>query len=302
MSTSPPRRLAVGTIALATVLVLAASLAGGRPARAGPASLAPIDSENLFGFITGTDVGEAGEKELEGETTGRLGRRTGTYTALAQSLGLEYSPNDRTRLEPTVILGGHDISGVAGLDDVRQLGFQGLSFEMRYKLLDRHADGIGLALRAEPEWSRIDETTGQPADQYGSDLALLVDKELVPDRIIAAFNLLYAPQATRAGATGAWSHDATLGVGGGLMTQTWRNVFIGGELRYLRAYDSLGVADFAGDAVFLGPTLFFKPSEALRITAAWSMQVAGKAAHEAGALDLTNFERHQVRLRIAYEF
>jgi hypothetical protein len=32
------------------------------------------------------------------------------------------------------------------------------------------------------------------------------------------------------------------------------------------------------------------------------MQVAGKAVHDPGALDLTNFERHQARLRIAYEF
>jgi hypothetical protein len=173
---------------------------------------------------------------------------------------------------------------------------------MRYKLLDRREAGIGLALRAEPQWSRIDETSGQPADQYGSDLALLIDKELVPDRIIAAFNLLYDPQATRARATGAWSHEATLGVGAGVMVQTQRNVFIGAELRYLRAYDSLGVADFAGDAIFLGPTLYFKPSEPWRITAAWSMQLAGKAVHEPGALDLADFERHQVRLRIAYEF
>ncbi|HUI96576.1 MAG TPA: hypothetical protein VLX44_12540 [Xanthobacteraceae bacterium] len=298
MRTVPARRSPTWMIGL----VLAACIGGGRAAQAGAANLAPIDSENLFGFITGTDVGEAGEKELESETTARLGRRTGTYAALAQSLGLEYSPNDRTRLEPTVFLGAHDISGVADLDDVRQLGFQGLSFEMRYKLLDRHADGIGLTLRAEPEWSRIDETTGQPADQYGSDLALLVDKELLSDRIIAAFNLLYEPQATRDRAIGAWSHDATLGVGAGLMAQTSRNVFVGGELRYLRAYDSLGVADFAGDAVFLGPTLFFKPTEAWRITAAWSMQVAGKAAHAPGALDLSDFERHQVKLRIAYEF
>ena len=194
----------VATIALVWALVMAASLAGGRPGHAGAAKLAPIDSENLFGFITGTDTGEAGEKELESETTARVGRRTGIYAALAQSLGLEYSPNDHTRLEPNIILGAHDISGTAGLNDVHQLTFEGLSFEMRYRLLDRLADGIGLTLRAEPQWSRIDEIAGQPADQYGSELALLLDKELVPDRVIAAFNLLYAAQATRSRATGAW--------------------------------------------------------------------------------------------------
>ena len=32
------------------------------------------------------------------------------------------------------------------------------------------------------------------------------------------------------------------------------------------------------------------------------MQVAGRAANDPGPLDLANFERHQVKLRIAYEF
>src|ERR1700751_5867801 len=133
-----PARLGIGTIAL----VVAISFAGGGPAQAGQASgPATIDSENLFGFITGTDVGEAGEKELESETTGRIGRRTGTYAAVAPSLGPQNFPNAPPRLEPTVFIGAHDVSGVAGLDDVRQLGFQGFSFEMRYKLLDRHEDG-----------------------------------------------------------------------------------------------------------------------------------------------------------------
>jgi hypothetical protein len=30
---------------------------------------AEIDTEHLFGFLTGTDIGEVGEKEVESETT-----------------------------------------------------------------------------------------------------------------------------------------------------------------------------------------------------------------------------------------
>src|ERR1700756_1294375 len=78
MPTALPRSVASWIIGL----VLAASVSTARPAHAGNAGLPPIDSENLFGFITGTDVGEAGEKELESETTGRLGRGTGTHAAL----------------------------------------------------------------------------------------------------------------------------------------------------------------------------------------------------------------------------
>src|SRR5262249_50128745 len=51
-----------------------------------------VDTEHMFGFITGTDIGEVGDKELESETTGRLGKRTGSYTALSHMLGLEFTP------------------------------------------------------------------------------------------------------------------------------------------------------------------------------------------------------------------
>jgi hypothetical protein len=34
---------------------------------------AEIDTEHLFGFLTGTDIGEVGEKEVESETTGQFG-------------------------------------------------------------------------------------------------------------------------------------------------------------------------------------------------------------------------------------
>jgi hypothetical protein len=296
MTTVPPR----GALVCVLGSLLAATLGG--TVRAEEREAAHIDSENLFGFLTGTDVGEAGERELESETTAHLGRRTGRYRQLGQTLGLEFTPIDHLRLEPDVVLGYHDIAGVPGLDDLQQGAFQGLSFEARYQLIERRAAGFGLTLFAEPQWARIDETSGQPVDRYSADLAVLVDKELIPDRIIAAFNLLYEPGATRSRPTGAWSHDATLGVGTAVMARVQGDFFVGAEARYLRAYDSLGLADFAGEALFVGPNIFFKPTDAWRITATWSFQVAGKAARDPGALDLTNFERQQLLLRIAYEF
>jgi hypothetical protein len=87
----------------------------------------------------------------------------------------------------------HDISGVSGLDDRRRGGWQSLSLDLRYRLLDREHALFGLLIDAEPRWGRIDETTGQPVDQHGIDLVIAIDKELIPNRIVAAFNALYAP-------------------------------------------------------------------------------------------------------------
>jgi hypothetical protein len=261
-----------------------------------------VDTEHMFGFITGTDIGEVGEKELESETTGGLGKRTGSYTALSHMLALEYTPRENLRLEMGANNSYHDISGVAELDDLRRGAFQGLSLEVRYRLLSREQSGIGLTVLSEPHWLRVDDTSGQLVNQYGAGLAILMDKELIPNRVVAAFNLLYDPEVKKFQDTGEWSREATYGVGAGLMNQIWPGVFVGAEARYLRQYESFGFDRFAGHAVFLGPNVFIRPSERWRITATWTMQVAGRAAGDSSPLDLRNFERHQVRLRVGYHF
>jgi hypothetical protein len=283
------RRLLAG-FAVATALV------GAVAARADE-----VDTEHLFSFLVGTDIGNVGDKEFETETTGRLVKRTGAYAALSQVASIEYTPARDVRIELNAVTARHDIAGVTDLDDLHRSAFAGATFEMRYRLLDRAQSPFGLAVRAEPHWLRVDETSGQRADQYGVDLALMMDKELVPDRIIGAFNLFYEPQVSRSPG-GAWSRDATLGVGLAAMVQVQPGLLIGPELRHLREYASLGPRDPAGHATFLGPSLFAKLSEHLWLTAAWSVQVAGHANGEDGALDLANFTRHEARLRLGYEF
>lgn len=261
-----------------------------------------FDTENLFGFVVGTDIGNVGEIELETETSGALGRRSGSFAALSNAFSVEYTPARNVRLEIGALVDRHDISAVPDLDDAHHTNFQGLSFEMRYRLLDRQQSGLGLSLLAEPHWLRIDETTGQRVAQYGSSFALLVDKELLADRFVAAFNLLYEPDAVQSRLTGIWSHEAIAGAGGWLMVQLQPGFSAGLEARYLRAYDSLGFSRFAGHALFVGPNVFYRISESLRITAAWNVQVAGKAVADPAALDLTNFSRHQIKISVGYQF
>jgi hypothetical protein len=159
-----------------------------------PVSAAKIDTEHLFGFTIGTDTGEVGEKEIEGQTTGRLGKRDGAYTGLSQALSAEFNPVQNFRLEVSATSIYHDITGVTGLNDRRRGGWQAVSLDLRYRLLDREHASFGLLIDAEPRWGRIDETTGEPVDQYGIDLSIAIDKELIPNRVVAAFNALYGPE------------------------------------------------------------------------------------------------------------
>jgi hypothetical protein len=129
-----------------------------------------------------------------------------------------------------------------------------------------------------------------------------IDKELIPNRVIAAFNLLYGPEVTHSRETGISLQESTLGISTALMAQVRPGLLVGGEARYMRRYEGLGLDAFAGHALFLGPTVFAKLSERAWITAAWSIQVAGRSADDPGWLDLTNFERHQARLLFGFTF
>ena len=144
--------------------------------------------------------------------------------------------------------------------------------------------------------------TGGPVNQYGVDFVAAADYEIVPDRIVAAFNLLYQPETMRSNATGTWSQESTAGIGVGVMAQLRSGMFFGGEARYLRKYDGLGLDNFAGQGFFIGPTVYFKLSEKAWIAAAWSAQVAGQSVPSAGSLDLVNFERRQARVLFGVNF
>jgi hypothetical protein len=262
----------------------------------------PIETEHLFGFTIGSDVGDIGEKELEGSATGRFGKRTGAYDAASGTMSLEFVPLANLRTEFTAAVNAYDITGVTGLTDQRYAAFGGFSADFRYRLLDRATAPFGLAIGAEPHWGRSDDETGEPGNQYGVDFVVAADWEIIPDRVVAAFNLLYEPETTRTNLTGSWSQDSNAGIATALMAQVSPGLFLGGESRYLRQYDGPGLESLAGEGFFVGPTVYFKLSRRAWIAAAWSTQVAGHATATAGSLDLVNFERQQARLLFGVDF
>jgi hypothetical protein len=263
----------------------------------------PIETEHLFGFTIGSDVGDVGERELEGSVTGRFAKQAGTYDATSSTISAEFVPLTNLRTEFTAAVVSYDIAGVSGFADQRYAAFGGLSADIRYRILDRATAPFGFAIGAEPHWGRADEVTGEPASQYGVDFVAAADWEIVPDRVVAAFNLLYQPETMRSKLTGAWSQEATAGLALAVMAQVRSGIFVGGEARYLRKYDGLGLDALAGQGFFIGPTIYVKLSEKAWITVAWSAQAAGQAtASSAGALDLVNFERRQARVLFGVNF
>jgi len=262
----------------------------------------PIETEHLFGFTIGSDTGDVGDREIEGSATGRFAKQTGTYNATSSTMSAEFVPLPNLRTEFTGSFVSYDIAGVSGFADQRYNAFGGFSADFRYRLLDRATAPFGFAIGAEPHWGRADDITGVPVSQYGTDFVAAADWELIPDRIVAAFNLLYQPETERSNLVGTWSQQSTAGVAMGVMAQIQSGIFIGGEARYLRQYDGVALDTLAGQGFFVGPTIYFKLSERAWITVAWSAQVAGQATTAVGSLDLVNFERRQARLLFGVSF
>jgi len=261
-----------------------------------------IDTEHIFGFMIGSDVGTVGEREFQSVTTGRFAKDSGTYRAMSQELEAEFVPMQDFRVEVGTTFMAHDIAGVPGLDDRRQLSWQGLSVDLRYRFLDRDTAPFGMTLAMETHADRVDETTAAVVRSYGAEFTAAFDREVIPNVAVAALNLSYEPEWTRVPATDSAEQDATIGAALGLMVQMRPGILLGGEARYLRKYDGIGLDAFAGQALFIGPTAYFQLSERSRLTAAWGIQTWGQRPGSNAALDLVNFERHQARLVFGVNF
>jgi hypothetical protein len=261
-----------------------------------------VDTQFIFGFTMGADVGEAGEKEIEFQSFGRFGKADGSYTAVQQQLRAEYSPVENLRLEIGVPVAIHSIAGVSGLDDRQQVAFNGVTSEVRYRFLNREAHSFGLTIGAEPHWGRVDDISGEAVDNYGSEFSISVDTEFVAGRVFAALNLIYDPEWTSSRITGLATQQSTVGISAAVTAQVRPGIFVGGEARYLRTYDGIGLNGFMGNAFFVGPSMYATLSKDLAISAAWDIQVAGGGVGNPGSPDLTNFERHWVHLRLEYNF
>jgi len=261
-----------------------------------------IDTEHLFGFMIGTDVGSPGEREFQSQTTGRFSKSGSRYRAVGQEFELEFVPAKDFRIEIGSAFAAHDINGVPDFEDRRQLAWQGVSVDLRYRFLDRDTAPLGLTFALESHADRIDETTAAAVRNYGTSFTLALDRELIPNFAVAALNLIYQPEWTRLVGTGAAEQESTIGAAFGVMAQMRPGFLVGGEARYLRKYEGIALQEFNGEALFVGPTAYFQLSERSRLTLAWSFQAWGRSARSSAALDLVDFERHQARLVFGVNF
>ena len=261
-----------------------------------------IDTEHIYGFMIGSDVGDAGEREFQATTTGLFSKQAGTYQAYGQQLELEFVPVKNFRIEVGTTLSAYDIAAVPGFVDRTLAGWQGAALDLRYRFLDRETALFGLTLALDTHGNRIDETTASREQNYGTEMTLALERDLIPGLAVATLNLGYQPEWTHLAGVPTAEQDSTLAVAFGIMAQVRPGFLLGGEARYFRKYEGIGLDELAGEAFFVGPTAYFQLSERARLTATWSIQAWGRPAGTSATLDLANFERQQARLVFGINF
>lgn len=271
-------------------------------ASAGAASASGLDSEHLFGLTEGSDIGTAGEREVELESAGRGGKRGAAYRVLSFATALKLTITDSFRVSPFFGFDHHRIRGIEGLDDRNRGSLGEAGVEFKFRVLDRTRAPFGLTFAATPYWGRIDETGGERITGYGASLSVLADKELIPGTLLFAVNVGYAPEASRNIATGFWSHDSGLFASVALSGRIAEGVFLAGEIRHERAYGGMGLDRLDGHAWFAGPSIYARLGDSAWVSALWNAQISGRAKDDPRPLDLTNFERHLLKVRLGIAF
>ena len=261
-----------------------------------------IETENMFGFTLGSDTDEAGGSGVALETVGRFVRRGGHYTAIGGKLEFARGFADDLSASLSLLGGYRSISVIGNLPNTNRLRFDGVGGEIRWRLLQRGPSPVGITLHMEPAFRVADEVSGQGGRGFASENKLIFDTALVPDRVFAAVNLIYDVEAFRPYGAAGTERASTLGVSGAMSVQVAPMFFLGGEMRYLRAYAGMGLNTFQGEALFAGPTLFWHATESAWVSLAFNAQLAGRAVGTRGGFDMDNFDRYALRFKIGMHF
>ncbi len=270
-------------------------------ALSGPALAEGADTGDLFGFSDGSDIGEKGDRSFEFDTLTRIGKRAGDYRGFSATAAAKATLTDDIAVGLGIGATRNLVKNVPGLTNVNTGGFEGVSGEFKYRVLERASNPFGLTLIAAPGYARLDGE-GMRTSEFGIGFRAAIDRELMKDTLFGAINFDYAPSWTSPRGGAAMERGSSAGVSGALSVQVSDGVFLGAEARYEHSASGLFLGDSQGHAVFVGPTFYAKIGKDAFIAGAWGRQIAGRASGVQSSLDLDNFERNVFRARFAIAF
>jgi hypothetical protein len=273
---------------------------------------APVHAdENIFGYVYGSETLPKGEWEAYQWATWRHGKGAGSYDAVDLKTELEYGITDRfqasaylntiyQRIRDT---GPIEDDGTREFQNTTGFGFQGVAMELKYALTSPYKDPLGIALYLEPSYSRINRVSGASGTEYEIEPKLILQKNFMEDRLIAAMNISGEFEWERYPDNSPTERELKLEVSAGLSYQFAPNWYAGVEGKVQSIYANMNLGDREAWAVFAGPSIHYAVKK-WWVTLAVLPQIMGGPRDPAlsSRLHLDEFERTEVRLKFGYEF
>ena len=264
-----------------------------------------------FGYVYTVATEEKGETEVSLWATDRRSKSAGHYAAQDYRLEVERGITDNFQVSGYANFASHHIRNAPPeLQNVRRsFAFQGLSAEFKYQLRSPSNGRLGIALYAEPGWSRIHKVTGEKADEYELELKAIVQKNFAHDRLAWATNVTLEPEWEREReeiAPGVVSSETekelAVEVSTGLSYNVARHWWFGAEGRYHSVYpDWTHALHRENYAVYAGPTVHFDGGE-WSVTATWQPQLFGGPHAPGSSLEFDDHEKREFRVKLSKEF
>ena len=272
---------------------------------AAAAEVPGVGGDDIFGFTSPTEIGNPGDTSFANENDGRFGKRDGTYRALNTKYEFGKTLSDSWWLAGSFFGAFYHVRDVPGLNDVSQSAFDGLSFEVEYRLLKRSmGNPFAISLSVEPRWGRIDGTAGEVSNSLGAAFKLFADAVVIPDTLFWAANLQFTPQSAQDPMDRShWINSSSTFASMALSYQFPSKTFVVGvEVHHHLAFDGAWLNHNIGNALYVGPTFLWRITDKIAFNTTYQPQVAGHAKGTPGRLDLDNFERAQFRAKVAVAF
>jgi len=272
--------------------------------------------ETPFGYVYTTDSLPKGHWEYEQWNTVRTGKPKGTYTSLDILNEAEYGFTDTfsgSFYLHSSLLHTHNALNpddpTETLDNQTNFDLNGISVELKKRLLSPYKDPIGLTVYAEPELGVREALTGENVIERAIELKLIMDKHFIDDRLIVASNIVFEPEWERNGDVRDKELQNEYSVGASyLIHPGW---FAGVEMLNRRLFGRQSFGRQEASAWFLGPSLHFAQKE-WWTTLTVLPQIVGNP-HSLGldangnpvsdaSRTLGEYEKMEIRLRIGVDF
>lgn len=252
-----------------------------------------------LGFTGSSDVAPAGGWLIETENTGRFGKIAGRYAGVRSDNKLGYGLTDSISLGLKVNAAHRSLEKVPMLQGGTRTTFEGLAGLVKWRALERGRAPFGLSLEVGPDWGRTNGGDGSAQESWSLDARASADVAVVGDWLYAGSNLAVSNEwAFPRGPNRRTSFlEASAAIA--VARPTWS---LGVEARRLVGYGDLLFRRYSGAALYVGPTASVPLGKSSYLAGAWAIQATGDDPVSTRGLNLTAFERHQVRLKLGYTF